>query len=151
FAVRRRLPRVLAAARGPRVRDGLLLALADARFEVRYHAARALAILRGDGPALPTDAVFASIRRELETSDRWPELRILDAEDGVGDPELGLRERSNRGLEHVFTLLELVLPRETVRIAFRALHTDDRALRGTALESLEQVLPADVREPIWPR
>jgi hypothetical protein len=56
-----------------------------------------------------------------------------------------LRGRASRSLEHLFTLLSLVLPAETVRLAFHSLHTDDRHLRGTALEYLETVLP----EPVW--
>lgn len=160
FAVRRRLPRVLAAARGARARDGLVAALADPRFEVRYHTARALVILLRDGPTLPAEPVFAAVRRELEVSEQaWRDLRIIDAVDERGADVAGddaadvaalLHDRSNRGLEHVFTLLELVLPAETVRLAFRALHTDDRALRGTALEYLEQVLPTDIRLKLWP-
>jgi hypothetical protein len=35
-------------------------------------------------------------------------------------------------------------------VAFCALHTTDRALRGTALEYLDAVLPADIREQLWP-
>src|SRR5262249_6296684 len=130
------------------------------RFEVRYHAARALAIHVSDGPAIPPEPVFAAVRRELDASEQaWQDLRILDAvdertemeADATGDVAALLHDRSHRGLEHVFTLLELVLPVDTVRIAFRALHTDDRALRGTAVEYLEQVLPADVRDKLFPR
>jgi hypothetical protein len=62
-----------------------------------------------------------------------------------------LRDRANRGLEHVFTLLTLVLPAEPIRIAFRALHTTDKSLRGTALEYLEEILPAPVKEKLWPQ
>jgi hypothetical protein len=58
-----------------------------------------------------------------------------------------LRDRVNRSLEHVFTLLSLVLPPETLRLAFHALHTGDPYLRGTALEYLETVLP----EALWSR
>jgi hypothetical protein len=43
--------------------------------------------------------------------------------------------------------LSLVLPRETLRLAFHALHTNDSYLRGTALEYLETVLP----ESLWSR
>ena len=53
-------------------------------------------------------------------------------------------------MAHVFTLLSIVLPPEPLRIAYRGLHTNDTALRGTALEYLESVLPADVREALWP-
>jgi hypothetical protein len=49
----------------------------------------------------------------------------------------------------VFTLLGLVLPSEPLRVAFRGLHSDDRRLRGTALEYLDSVLPRDIRDCLW--
>ena len=52
-------------------------------------------------------------------------------------------------VEHVFTLLSLVLDREPMQIASRALHSEDRALIGTALEYLETVLPEDLRRALW--
>src|SRR5262249_37411537 len=90
----------------------------------------------------------------------WHDLRVIDsvierASDRAEeeDPDVSdlVRDRSNRGVEQVFTLLELTFPPETVRIAFRALHTDDPNLRGTALEYLEQVLPPDICDLLWPR
>jgi len=60
-----------------------------------------------------------------------------------------LRDRANRSLEHLFTLLSLILPRRTLRLAFHALHTDDPQLRGTALEYLETVLPEPIRVRLW--
>ena len=42
FIVRRRIPAVLAVCSSQRVADGLLLGLADERFEVRYACVRAL-------------------------------------------------------------------------------------------------------------
>jgi hypothetical protein len=42
-----------------------------------------------------------------------------------------LLDRADRNLEHLFTLLALLLPEDAVRIAFRALHTDDHQLKGT--------------------
>jgi hypothetical protein len=50
----------------------------------------------------------------------------------------------------VFILLSSVLPAAPLQIAFRGLHTSDPALRGTALEYLEGVLPPDIRERLWP-
>jgi hypothetical protein len=47
-------------------------------------------------------------------------------------------------------LLGLVLPTEPLQIAFRSLHADDPYLRGTALEYLEEVLPAPIRQRLWP-
>jgi hypothetical protein len=61
-----------------------------------------------------------------------------------------LRDRASRSLEHVFTVLSLVLPPQALRVAFRGLYTDDPQLRGTALEYLETALPAPVRAKLWP-
>jgi hypothetical protein len=51
-------------------------------------------------------------------------------------------------LEHIFRLLSLSLPRESLQTSFQALHTNDTHLRGTALEYLESVLPAGIRESL---
>ena len=44
----------------------------------------------------------------------------------------------------MFTLLSLAVEREPLQIAYWALLGEDAALRGTALEYLENVLPEDV-------
>jgi len=46
----------------------------------------------------------------------------------------------------VMTLLALVIEREPVRLAYHALHADEPAIRGTALEYLENVLPERVKQ-----
>ena len=73
--------------------------------------------------------------------------RLADAQSPL-DPFV--RDRAGESLAHVFTLLSLVLPREPLQLAFRSLQTDDRHLQGTALEYLEGVLPAPIRERLWP-
>ena len=45
--------------------------------------------------------------------------------------------------------LRTVLPRDPIKIAFRALHTDDKTLRGLAAEYLDSVLPQSIRECLW--
>jgi len=83
----------------------------------------------------------------------WESYRLLDnQEDHEGSTFVDevLKERTSRGLEHVFTLLSLVLETEPLIIAYRGLYTDDLGLRGTALEYLELVLPAAVRKVLWP-
>jgi hypothetical protein len=60
-----------------------------------------------------------------------------------------LRDRANRSLEHVFSLLVTVLPREPVKVAFRVVHSEDKMLRGLALEYLNGVLPEHVRVRLW--
>ena len=60
-----------------------------------------------------------------------------------------LRERADQSLEHVFSLFATVLPRDPIKIAFRALHTNDKTLRGLAAEYLDSVLPQSIRERLW--
>jgi hypothetical protein len=50
----------------------------------------------------------------------------------------------------VFTLLGLAFDSEAIELARRALSTNDRKLRGTALEYLEHVVPEPIRGGIWP-
>jgi HEAT repeat protein len=157
FAVRRRQPRVLQSAASPRAGAGLVAALADRRFEVRYRAARALVRLREKHAELPIDeaVVHAAVLRELAVDEPvWANLRLLDGEAEVDGPSLvddELRARASRGLEQIFQLLSLVFPPDPIKIAFRGLHTDDQTLYGTALEYLESVLPESLRDPLWPR
>ncbi len=47
-------------------------------------------------------------------------------------------------------LLSLALEREPVQISYWAVRSQDAALRGTALEYLENVLPEAVRTALWP-
>jgi ATP:ADP antiporter, AAA family len=148
FAIRRRLVNVLATCRSIRVFDGLLQALDDRRFEVRYRAGRALSRMAGEIPGLEIDRgrVLRVIQREIGVERGvWESRQLIDAADEEWSPmeaEL-LRDRANRSLEHLFTLLSLILPRQTLRLSFQALHTGDAYLRGTALEYLETVLPEE--------
>jgi hypothetical protein len=83
----------------------------------------------------------------------WKGRRLLD---GYQGPESEMRlyraleQRSATALDHVFTLLGLVLPAQALKIALAALSTDDAALHGTALEYLESILPPRIRGPLWP-
>lgn len=155
FAIRRRLVRVLAASRRKEAFDGLFEAMRDRRFEVRYRAARALSYLAREIPGLQIDRerVFGVVLREMAVERNiWETRQLIDLpEDDTSPMEAEvLRGRASRSLEHLFTLLSLVLPAETVRLAFHSLHTDDRHLRGTALEYLETVLPEPVWQKLWP-
>ncbi|MGE0703665.1 MAG: hypothetical protein AB7P22_06965, partial [Vicinamibacterales bacterium] len=83
----------------------------------------------------------------------WESNRLLtrldEAEENVFVDQV-VKDRAGRSLAHVFTLLALVLPSGPLQIAYRGLHSDDRNLRGTALEYLESVLPPPIRERLWP-
>jgi hypothetical protein len=153
FAIRRRLARVLAAANSQRAVDGLLLGLDDRRFEVRFHCGRALAAILGRNPGVHIDSsrVFDVVRSEVEVERSvWESHKLLDQvqEDEPGDDMI--KARTSRSLGHVFTLLSLVLQATPLQIAYKGLQTSDRALRGTALEYLEEVLPPDIRKGLRP-
>jgi len=157
FSVRRRIPPLLMECSAERVAGGLFLGLRDRRFEVRYQCARTLLHLRereGELPSIQRDAVLAAVLAEVEVGKHiWEGHRLLDeASPGTDSPfdEAALRKRSALGLEHIFTLLALTLPSSPLSVAYRGLFTDDAALRGTALEYLESVLPDRVRMKLWP-
>lgn len=126
--VRRRIPRVLKALPTQRVADGLLLGLRDERADLRYRCAQALVQIRELAPLIliPQEQVVAAAVREIK--------------------EAG---NSRRRLDQVFLILALVLEREPLEIALRAVRTGDEALRGTALEYLDNVLPEPVRKGLW--
>ncbi|MCC6391345.1 MAG: hypothetical protein IT167_12150 [Bryobacterales bacterium] len=153
FAIRRRIPRILARRGGQRAVDGLMDALEDKHFEVRFQSSRALDYLRQSNEELRFDEhrVFAIVIRELSVAKPiWEGRRLLDSRDasdsGFSFLDDVLRDRANQSLEHVFSLLAVVLPRDPLKIAFRALHSDDHLLRGLGLEYLEGTLPAALNE-----
>ncbi|HEY2946554.1 MAG TPA: hypothetical protein VGN09_29240 [Vicinamibacteria bacterium] len=155
FAIRRRIPRLLAAAGTDRAAQGLLRGLEDGRFDVRFECARALARLRESQPAivLPPGAVFEALGREAAVGrELWESRRVPEPAEGASASPLErlLARRGNRSLEHVFTLLSLVLPPRPVRLALFGLLAEDDGLRGTALEYLDTVLPGDLRAALWP-
>jgi len=153
YAVRRRLARVFSVGVSQRAVDGLLLGLEDQRFDVRFQAARSLSAIRDRNPGvrIDSDRVYETVLREVAVGHPvWESQRLLDGFVGESPLDEFVKDRAGQSLAHVFTLLSLVLPREPLRIAFRSLNSDDRHFRGTALEYLEEVLPARVRQPLWP-
>jgi hypothetical protein len=156
FAIRRRIPSLLSESASPIAVEGLLQGLLDQRFEVRYRCGRALVRIQEGVGHLPfeADRVFLPVLRELAVDRRvWESRTILDlAEDEGESPFIDklLRERVSRNLEHIFNVLSLVLPRQPLQISFRGLHADDLALRGTALEYLESILPTHVWDALRP-
>lgn len=151
FAIRRRIPRILARASTQRAVDGLLLSLDDSQFEVRFQSSRALDYIRQLHPQLRFDVerIYTTVHRELSVAKPiWQGRRLLDTRDGADSGfsflDEVLRDRANQSLEHVFSLLAVVSPREPLQVAFRALHGDDQLLRGLGLEYLEGVLPTRI-------
>jgi ATP:ADP antiporter, AAA family len=157
FSVRRRLPRVLASVATQRAADGLVEGMNDSRFEVRYQCGRALSHIKTENAKVvfPADRIEALALKEVSVDKQvWTSHRLLDQFDDLDEfdefVDDVVRRRADRSLEHVFTVLSLILPPEPLRIAYRGLHTDDAELRGTALEYLESVLPEQLKESLWP-
>jgi len=127
LAVRRRIPHVLRSMRGPRVASALIRALSAEALDVRYRAALALLeVTREDRELLPeAKDVFTLALKEIE---RGP--------------------LSEAGSDHMFALLSLCTTRGSLELVRQGLKTDDRKLRGTALEYLESLLPEAVRGPL---
>jgi AAA family ATP:ADP antiporter len=155
-AVRRRLPAVLLSGDPAHASWGLWRALGDPSFDVRYRSGAVLARLAAEGHVrgISTDDVFDAVRRELVADrEEFARHQVLDelaaALDDRAEADTPIH-RGHAGLEHVFTVLGLVLPAEPLRIALHAVQTDDPELRGTALEYLESILPPDVRAQLWP-
>lgn len=158
FDMRRRIPRVMRKSGSQRAAEGLLLGLNDARFEVRYECGRALLVLTRDNAQIVISQEKAIEAIEREVTD---EKRILNNVAGQFDDDASdngrqslvdglVRDRVDRTLEHIFTILCLHLDREPLRMAFRALHHEDTKYRGTALEYLNTVLPPQIRDLVWP-
>lgn len=156
FSIRRRIPRILRNCPSQLSAEALIEGLRDARFEVRFRCGKALHSITSTNPGLilGRDRILRAVEREFYVSKTvWSSYRLLErVEDSEENPYFDevLKDRTNKGLEHVFTLLSMVLPREPLQIAFKGLHTNDPHLRGTALEYLESVLPDKIRERLWP-
>lgn len=144
LAVRKRIPLILSGSDSQRALDQLLIGLADPEFLLRFRCAHAMSQIHTNHPQLylGQERVWQILDQELQVSiDVWAERRLLDRPTGE-DAEEELEKPGDASLEYVFVLLGLVLPRQPVLMAFRALQTEDRHLRGTALEYLQTVLPS---------
>jgi hypothetical protein len=83
----------------------------------------------------------------------WESQALDEEEEEFETPSLSdrlLHDRIDRGMEHVFNILGLHFDAASLRTSFIALHTEDAQLRGTALEYLDTVLPAEIRDLVWP-
>lgn len=152
-AVRRRIPQILVKAEPTRAAEGLMHALDDSRFRVRAASAEALATLtleHSDVVPLKRD-VFTVVERELDlAAGKWDLAGTTRNRSVSGEDRDLIINPTERGLDHVFTLLGLVLDRDAVKLAKRAVSARDPRLRGTGLEYLENVLPDAIRTKLWP-
>jgi len=135
--IRRRIPQVLTGSGSATAAAGLLQALDDPEFEVRFRSAGALVRMREAHPdiAMPHDAIYEAALREIR---RGRQALEKPPSDGV----------NARSLELVFRILSLKA--EPLRFVHYALRSGDARLHGTALEYVETVLPAQVLQELIP-
>jgi hypothetical protein len=153
YEVRRQVARVLSIGVSQRAADALLLALDDEVFDVRFQCARSLTAILERNPRvhIDRDRVLDVVLREVTVGRPVRASgRLLDGVPNESPLDEFVRDRAGQSLAHVFTLLSLVLPSQPLQIAYRSLHSENSRLRGTALEYLEGVLPANIREWLWP-
>jgi len=156
LVARQRIPSVLEVTHNPRAVSSLTLGLRDDEFNVRYSCARALARMNERDATLdiPKEVVYEAVEREVSVDRTAWTSRHLDPDVAIptgmvagplqGDP------RVDYSMEHVFTLLSLILDPDALMLSRHAVSSSDRNLRGTALEYLENVLPESVRAGLWP-
>ena len=155
FAIRRRVPRILATLPNRRALEGLVSGLDDTRFEVRYQCSRAIHRLVSRNAESR-----ASIRRVCWPSSNarsrsrpqiWHGHRLIDQVDREEDSESAdpPSTQEQRNLEHVFSLLSVVLPEDPLNVALHGIRSDDVGLRGVAIEYLESVLPPSIWARLW--
>jgi len=152
LTVRQRIPAVMEICHNPRVVDGLVEGLGDGEFAVRYASARALARMRSRDGALrlPAASVYAAVRSEVNVErEVWQTRSLGTGEDGDYNAGVANDDGASLSLDHVFTLLGLVLDRDALQLSLQALSSENRNLRGTALEYLDNVLPEDLRRRLW--
>jgi hypothetical protein len=153
--VRRRVPRVLAECPNQRSFDGLLLGLKDERFAVRYRCGAAMKKITADEAevSVERERIIEIAETEAKVGKQlWDSHAEVDAGSSLDGANTGDKTTQKLGLslEHIFNLLSLILEREPLRLAQEALACDDQGLRGTGLEYLENVLPKQVKIPLWP-
>jgi ATP:ADP antiporter, AAA family len=141
--IRKRIPKVLASCQSRAAWDGLAAHLTDERFEVRVRCAKALGkMVRHSVHRPDRNAIFDLVRQELTTARKV-------SRSGIGQGmDQALKDRAAKSIEHIFRLLGLVLPRQHLQLAFRALHAEDKKMSGVALEYLDSILPRSLREEL---
>jgi HEAT repeat protein len=134
--IRRRIPLLLGQADNELALRGLTLGLQDRELDVRFRCAEALARIKTNHPhlSIDTEAIWGVVYREIAYFGRTD-------------------FKSSRGVEpllYLFNLFGIILGPGVMDICYNALQAEDPGIRGTALEYLENQLPQNVREPLWP-
>jgi hypothetical protein len=129
---RRRLPLVLARSDSPLALHGLGVGLDDPDWSVRYRCAQALESMRRHQPqmALGQERLLQHVERELRA--------------------FAAGGKQTQRLDLVFLLFGAAYDPGSLELAWQAIQGDDRNLKGTALEYLENLLPMHIWTMLQP-
>jgi AAA family ATP:ADP antiporter len=134
--IRRRIPLLLGQADNERAMHGLTLGLEDSELDVRFRCAEALTRMKTNHPHLSIDieAIWRVVYREIAyfSSTGFKLTRGVEP------------------LRYLFHLFGIILGPGVMDICYHALQAEDPGIRGTALEYLDNQLPPNVLEPLWP-
>jgi len=138
--VKRRLPLVLARSDSMVAVQGLLAALDDRDWQVKFRSAQGLQRLRRRREALQADEDTLLRKAEREVQDLAVWSRGRGADEVLWSPRI----------EMMFHLLGALYDPVNLDLSLTALRSNDRVLRGTALEYLENLLPVQVWSRLQP-
>ncbi|MDJ0890745.1 MAG: hypothetical protein QNK18_06065 [Gammaproteobacteria bacterium] len=137
--IRRRIPLLLGRTDNQRALDGLVAALADEDPDVHYRCGEGLKRLKQTYPGL--DFRADQVRQELEHA-----LSAMPHRQ-AGQERLRTQVQAEH---HLFNLLGTLYGSVAMELCFQALQSGDATQEGTALEYLDNSLPLDLRNVLWP-
>lgn len=154
-AVRSAAASVLRGYPHPRSADALLDGLSSERLALRYRCGQGLVAIAATHPETVRvdkttihQRVLAELADGSAGQESEPQSEIHQSEP-AGWLDDAVRKHLNRKIEHAFSLLSLVYDGNALQLSLRAIQAKDTALRGTALEYLDSVLPAELKAAVW--
>ena len=152
--VRRNLPLVFSYMPHQESVDLLLECLFDYDGLLRYRAIRGLGKLRVINPELHFNPARVSlrVRDECELTLWYQQALDVLYPNGEGPDLLAqlLKDKIARGRERVFRLLALLLPPTAACASFLAMVENDRLMKASAAEYLDNVLPGKLKRVVLP-
>lgn len=154
-SARARVARLLGRIDSARAREGLFEGLASESALVVLECARAISSQARTFPGTPLekDRIFRAVAAVFDRRDRIsgsipPNAISDDSSSNLGSSADDLIAKLDSRVQVALALLAAVVDKESVDLAARALAAGDAALRGTALEFLENVLPEPAKSAL---
>ena len=151
---RREIPAVLVALGTPAAAGVLLDNLLQRDTTLRFRTINALNKLCRQNPQISLDPQMLETVLAAEIMGHYRSYQILATigatTDGADPLARGLKESIHQELERIFLLLNLLHPRLDLHNAYLGLQSGNAAVHDNALEFLDNVLKANLREMLVP-